>query len=172
MRLNKGTYLLFFMLLASSSGMAQLMTSFSFSAIGGMNGSVAVSVPILMDGKGNCLTVSNGVSTLNIAENGNGVFGNSCKEIAPVAPFSLSLTVYPNPTRGMSLLKCQGSFDASLSCLVKVVAMDGKIIMNQVAAMNSIKSGLMINMSEQVAGNYTVILEVMNRRYNLRLIKL
>jgi hypothetical protein len=160
------------MLLASYASMAQLMTSFSSSAIGGMNGSVAVSVPILMNGKGKCLAVSNGISTLNIAENGNGIFGNSCKETVPAAPFSLSLTVYPNPTRGMSLLKCQGSFDADLSCLVKVVAMDGKIVLNKVTPMTSIQSGLMINISEQVAGNYTVIIEVMNRRYNLRLIKL
>ncbi len=172
MQLNRKTYLLIFMLLASSASMAQLMTSFSMSAIGGMKGSVAVSLPILMEGKGKCLTISNGISTLNIAENGNGVFGNSCKEIAPVASFSLSLTVYPNPTRGMSLLKCQGSFDTNLSCLVKVVAMDGTIVMNKMAAIASIQSGLMINMSEQMAGNYTVIIEVMNRKYNLRLIKL
>lgn len=177
MRFNKGTYLLVVALLISLAGKSQLMTSFAFSAMGGgSNGIMGLSSPIMLDGKAPCLTVTNGVKLMSIAENGTGAFAASCKETAPVAPspaaISLSLTVYPNPTKGMSILKCQGSFDAGLSCKIQVVGMDGRVLLSRVAAVTAVQAGLMIDMSAQAPGTYSVIVELMNQRYSLRLIKL
>lgn len=138
-------------------------------------GNVIATPSITVNGVAKCLTVGGTATMLNIAFNGTGVFGSGCKEGAPVADtaaFSLSLNVYPNPTRGAAMLKATGDFDASLSCLVKVVAMDGKVMMGQMVPMSVVKGGFMINGNSWAAGNYTVVVELMNKRYSLRLIKL
>ncbi len=139
------------------------------------NGGIVTTPTVLVSGSGKCLVVGGSASALDIANNGTGLFGSACSEKPPVADtttFSLSLNVYPNPTRGSTMLKATGDFDEKLSCLVKVIAMDGKILFGQMVPMKDVKKGYMINGNAWAAGNYTVMVELMNKRYSLRLIKL
>ncbi len=176
MHFKKRIYILLVLLLTCSAGMAQLTTAFSFSAISSAGANMGVSTPILFDAQSKCLSVSNGVSLLSVANNGSGLFNTACKEVPPTAPppaaISLSLTVYPNPTRGMSLLKCKGSFDPSLSCTVRVIGLDGRMIMNQVVSMVTLQTGWMIDLSSYAAGTYSVNVELMRQQYSLKLVKL
>lgn len=177
MRFNKVTYLLIIMLLACTAGMAQMTMSFRFTPIVGAASGITTSGsnPIIMQGSGKCVTLSSGLSAMNIANNGNGEFGAACKEVAPVAnvlAVSVSLKVYPNPTSGMTTLKCEGQFDANLSCQVRIMSMEGKMMMSQMVSMKEVQTGYVINASSYAAGSYVIIMDFMNQRYNLKLIKL
>jgi hypothetical protein len=171
MPIKKISYLLLGILLFTSiAGKAQMGMSFMSGS-----GNIVTTPSITVNGNAKCLTVGGAASVLNIAHNGTGLFGAGCKEGVPAADtasFSLSLNVYPNPTRGATMLKATGDFDASLSCMVKVVAMDGKVMFGQMVPMANVKAGFMINGHAWAAGNYTVVIELMNKRYSLRLIKL
>jgi hypothetical protein len=175
MRINKGTYLIIIILLACTTGMAQMSAPFSMSPIA-TTGTIVSNggTPIVMDGKGKCLNVSSGLSTLNINNSGKGVFGASCVETAPVAAVvSLtSLKVYPNPTHSTSILKCEGQFDANLFCQVRIMSIDGRVMMSQMVAMKDMQAGYTINASSYAAATYVVNVSFMNQNYNLKLIKL
>lgn len=176
MHFKKRTYILLALLLTCSAGMAQLTTTFSFSSIGSAGANMGVSTPILVDAQSKCLSVSNGVGLLSVANNAGGLFNTACKEVPPTVPppaaISFSLTVYPNPTRGMSLLKCKGDFDASLSCTVRVIGLDGRMVLNQVVPMVTLQTGWMIDLSNYASGTYTVNVELMRQQHSLKLVKL
>jgi len=172
MRINKGTYLFIVFLLACTTGMAQM----SMSPIAMASGTVSMSGgnPIVMDGSGKCLKVSSGLATMETIHNGKGVFGASCVETAPVATV-VSLTsvqVYPNPTHGISTLKCQGQFDANLSCQVRIMSIDGRTMMSKMVLMKDVQAGYTIDASSYAAGTYVVNLSFMSQNYNVKLIKL
>ncbi|WP_078831785.1 T9SS type A sorting domain-containing protein [Sediminibacterium ginsengisoli] len=170
----KSVYMMVVLLLLTIAGKSQLLTSFSFGSMGMSDNTVTASggAAIVFDGKGKCVSVLSGVNTLMTSEIKSGVFGESCREIPPVAAVDLSLTVYPNPTKGMSILQCKGTIDESLSCLVRVISADGKTVLNQMVSVTALKAGFMINLNAHAAGTYTVMAELMNKRYSLRLIKL
>lgn len=150
------------------------MSSIGTSFLSG-NGGIVTTPVVFVSGSAKCLVVGGSASALNIANNGTGLFGSGCTEKPPVADttaFSLSLNVYPNPTRGSTKLKATGDFDEKLSCLVKVIAMDGKVLFGQMVPMKEVKKGYMINGNAWAAASYTVVVELMNKRYSLRLIKL
>ena len=178
MRFNKGTYLMIIMLFACSAGMTQVFSALTFSPIASSSSLfTANSNPIMMDGKGKCLVTSSGLSVLSIAKNGKGAFGAGCVEKPPVATItvstvSVSLNVYPNPTSGQTTLKCEGQFDANLSCQIRVTGMDGRVMMSQVVPMKDVQAGYLINVGAYAAGNYVVSLDFMNQRYAMKLIKL
>jgi hypothetical protein len=178
MRFNKGTYLVLALLLTCTAGMAQMtansfrispivMTSASSTTMGGT---------IAVFGGGNkCLTVSTGLSTLTtIATNGTGKFGASCAEVVPVADVLTitSLTVYPNPTHSLTTLKCDGVFDANLFGQVRIISMDGRVVMSQMVAMQELKAGFVINAASFAAGTYVVSVDFMNKHYTTKLIKI
>ena len=178
MLINKGTYLLFALLLACSAGIGQTMT-FTMSPIAITNGSVSVigGNPIGVDGKSKCLNVSSGLGSLMTVNNNHGVFGASCVETPPVATVSVSLSavkvnVYPNPTHSTSILKCEGQFDANLFGQVRVMSIEGRMMMSQMVAMKDIQAGYTINASSYAAGNYVVTLDVKDQHYSVKLIKL
>ncbi len=177
MLFKKSTYLILGLLLACTTGIAQLSVPFSMAPIASSNG-ISVSSggnPIVMSGNGKCLNVSSGLSTVNVSNNGKGVFGASCVETPPVATVLVSLTslkVYPNPTHSTSILKCEGQFDANLSCQVRVISIDGKPMMSQIVPMKELVAGYTINANAYAAGNYVVTVEFMSRQYSLKLIKL
>ena len=174
MPIKKLTYFIILALvLTCTAGKAQFSTM-GISFLSG-NGGIVTTPSIKATGTGTCLVVGGSAAALNVANNGTGIFGSACKENTPVADtttFSLSLSVYPNPTRGSTMLKASGDFDQNLSCMVKVVAMDGKVMLGQMVPMSNVKAGFMINGNAWAAGNYTVVVELMNKRYSLRLIKL
>jgi len=175
MRINKGTYLIIIMLLACATGMAQM--SFTASPIAFSNAGVSASGGnlIIIDGKGKCLSVASGLSTLTIINNNKGNFGAACLETPPVANIanvSVHLNLYPNPTNGPATLKCDGQFDANLSCQVRIMSMEGKMMMSQVVPMKDVQAGYMINAGAYAAGTYVVTLDFMNQRYNTKMIKL
>jgi len=176
MRINKGTYLIIIMLLACTTGMAQMSAPFSMSPIATTGAIVSNGgSPIVMNGAGKCLNVSSGLSTLAAASNGGkGVFGASCVETAPVAAIIsiTSLNVYPNPTHNTSILKIDGHFDANLSCQVRIVGMDGRVMMNQMVPMKEVQAGYTINAGSYAAGTYVVSVDFMNQNYSRKLIKL
>ncbi len=158
------------MVFACTSGKAQMSISFLST-----NSGIISTPSVNISGSSKCLVIGGSAASLNIANNGTGAFDPSCKEKPPVADtmrFSLSLNVYPNPTRGSTMLKASGEFDQNLSCIVKVVAMDGKVLLGQSVPMSKIKAGFMINGNSWAAGDYTVVVELMNKRYTLRLIKI
>jgi len=159
-----------FVVLACVSGKAQMSISFLST-----NSGIVSTPSVNISGSSKCLVIGGSAATLNIANNGTGAFDPTCQEKPPVADttrFSLSLTVYPNPTRGSTMLKAAGEFDQSLSCLVKVIAIDGKVMLGQMVPMNKVKAGYMIDASHWAQGTYTVVVELMNKRYTLRLIKI
>jgi hypothetical protein len=116
-----------------------------------------------------------GLSALRIATNASGSFGAGCVETPPVATpveFSVSLSLYPNPTRGMTTIKATGGqFDASLSCQIRIMSVDGKIMVNKMVPMNEMKSGFVFDASAFAVGTYVAIIEFMNQRYPLKFIK-
>jgi hypothetical protein len=176
MRINKGTYLLIIILLACTSGMAQITAPFSMSPIASSNGIISSNggSPIVMTGTSKCLTVSSGLNALNMSNSSRGNFGASCAEIPPAAVLVsiTSLKVFPNPTHSTSILKCEGQFDANLSCQVRIVGMDGKMLMNQMVPMKELVTGYTINASNYPVGTYVVSVDFMSQQYALKLIKL
>lgn len=177
MGFNKGTYLFIFMLLACTSGMAQMNMSFRFSPIATSNSTITMNGgnPIIFNGEGKCVTISSGMSVLTIANNAKGEFGVGCKEIPPVAivtRVSIGMKVYPNPTSGLTTFKCEGQFDENLSAQVRVFSMEGKMMMAQMVPMKEIKSGFVINADRYPAGTYVISMDFMNQRYNTKFIKL
>jgi hypothetical protein len=176
MRINKGPYLLIILLLACTTGMAQMTAPFSMSPIASSN-SISSSnggSPIVMSGSGKCLTVSSGLNALNMSNSSRGTFGASCEEKPPTAVLLsiTSLKVFPNPTHSTSILKCEGNFDADLSCQVRIVGMDGKVVMNQMVPMKELVTGYTINASAYPVGTYVVSVDFMTQQYALKLIKL
>ncbi len=178
MRINKGTYLVLALLLACSTGMAQMTAnSFRISPVvmmstssTTMGGTVAV-----FNGGNKCLNVTTGLSTLTtVATNGTGKFGASCAEVVPVADVLTitSLTVYPNPTHSLTTLKCDGVFDANLFGQVRIISMDGRVVMSQMVSMESLKTGYVINAASFAAGTYVVSVDFMNKHYTTKLIKI
>ncbi|MBW0176346.1 T9SS type A sorting domain-containing protein [Sediminibacterium sp.] len=158
------------LVLACTSGKAQMSISFLSS-----NSGIVSTPSVNISGSAKCLSIGGSATSLTIANNGTGLFQAACQEKPPVADttrFSLSLNVYPNPTRGSTMLKAAGDFDQNLFCQVKVVALDGKVILGQNVAMSKIKAGYMINGNAWAAGVYVVIVEFMNKRYSLQLSKL
>ena len=166
---KKLTYIIVFLVLACA-GKAQMSISFL-----GTNSGIIATPSVNISGSGKCLSIGGSASALNIANNGTGLFQAACQEKPPVADtmrFSLSLNVYPNPTRGSAMLKAAGEFDQNLQCLVKVMAMDGKVMLGQMVPMSKVKAGYMINANSWAAGIYVVTVELMNKRYSLQLSKL
>jgi hypothetical protein len=80
--------------------------------------------------------------------------------------------VYPNPTHGLATLKCDGQFDANLSAQVRVMSIEGKMMMSQMVPMKDIQAGFVINAAAYAAGTYVVVMDFMNERYSKKLIKL
>jgi hypothetical protein len=175
MRIKKGPYLFIIMLLACTTGMAQMGGPFSMSPIATSGAIVSNGgSPIVMNGTEKCLNVSSGLSTMNINNNAKGVYGASCIETPPAAILVSikSLNVYPNPTHSTSTLKCEGQFDVNLSCQVRIMSMDGKMMMSQMVSMKDVQAGYTINASSYAAGTYVVNVNFMNQNYNIKLIKL
>ena len=71
-----------------------------------------------------------------------------------------------------SILKCEGQFDANLFGQVRVMSIEGRMMMSQMVAMKDIQAGYTINASSYAAGNYVVTLDVKDQHYSVKLIKL
>jgi hypothetical protein len=177
MRIKKGTYLFIALLLAFTTGMAQMSMPFSMAPIASSGGVLTSSGgnPIVMDGKGKCLSVTSGLRTLEVTANNSGIFGASCAETPPVATVLVELTninLYPNPTHSTSILKVEGQFDANLSCQIKVFSIEGRMMFSQMVPMKEVKVGYTINAGAYAAGNYVVSIDFMDQHYTRKLIKL
>lgn len=171
----KGLYLVIVLFLTCTAGMAQRFSPLSFSPIANSSNGVTISSsPFVITGKAKCFTATSGLAVLGVANNGKGEFGASCEEKAPVADvvnFELSLKLYPNPATGPVTLKCDGNFDENLFCQVRVLSMDGRLMMTQMVAMRDVKAGFMFNTAAYAAGTYAVVIDFMSHRYNVKLIK-
>lgn len=177
MATKKATYLFIVCLLAGFTGMAQIAVPFSMSSIATSSTAITSNggSAIVLTGKGACLTVSSGLSIMGIANNGKGTFGASCVEKTPVASVLVELTdirLYPNPTHDISILKCQGVFDANLSCQIMVTGMDGKTLFSRIVPMKEVQAGFQINAASYAQGTYVVSIDFMNQQYTKKLIKL
>ncbi len=178
MRINKGTYLIIIFMLACATGMAQMTVPYNMSPIAVSSGNVTANGgnPIVNDGKSKCLNVSSGLNAMTAASTGgHGTFGGSCVEVTPVATVLVSLkdiNVFPNPTHGLSVIKCEGQFDVNLSCQLTIISMDGRVMFNQMVLMKDMVAGYQINASAYAAGTYVVSVSFMNQTYNKKLIKL
>jgi hypothetical protein len=171
----KGIYLVIVLLATCTAGMSQRFSPLSFSPIASSSAAGTVtSGPFVLAGKGKCFTASSGLAVLGIANNVDGEFGKGCEEKPPVADvvnFELSLRLYPNPATGPVTLKCEGNFDENLSCQIRVISMDGRTMMSQMVPMKEVKAGYMFNTATYAAGTYGVVIDFMNHRYNVKLIK-
>jgi hypothetical protein len=178
MRINKGTYLIIVMLLACTTGMAQTASPFIMTPIAITSGTTSMigGTPINFDGNGKCLTVSTGgLRTLETRMSSTGKFGASCEEVAPVATPLITLTsinLFPNPTHTVTTLKCEGQFDVNLSAMVRVISMDGKMMMSKMITMKELKAGYVIDASSYAVGTYAVTVNFMNQQESRKLIKL
>lgn len=160
-------------MLACVAGKAQ-MGMFSPMA-SSSSGYTTTASPFIVDGKGKCLVAGSGLTALRVATHAKGSFGAGCAETAPVATpaeFSVTLGLYPNPTKGMTTIKATGGqFDASLSCQIRIMSIDGKIMLNKMVPMSEMKSGFVFDASAYAVGTYVAIIEFMNQRYPVRFIK-
>lgn len=141
----------------------------------GTNGGIVATPSVNVSGSSKCLVIGGAAAALNIAHNGTGLFNPNCEEKPPLADtmrLSMSLNVYPNPTRGSAMLSATGTFDQNLSCLIKVVDLNGKVMLGEMVPMSKLKAGHKINANSWAAATYVVIVELMNKRYSLRLSKL
>lgn len=177
MRINRGLYLVIALVLASFTGMAQSAMPYTMTpvAIYSKGGMAIAGESVVFDGKGKCLSVASGLRAYEVASNNKGVFGASCVETPPVATVLMELTsikVFPNPTHSTSILKCEGQFDATLSCQVRVFSMEGRVMMSQMVTMKDVQAGYTINANAWASGNYVVSVDFMNQHYTLKLIKL
>ncbi len=175
MLIKKGTYLLIILLFASVVGKSQMSLSFSPIAFSTSGITATGGTPFIVNGSGKCLTLGSGLSSLTIAYNNTGKFGESCKEVAPVAAISnvsVSLKLYPNPTNGPATIKCEGQFDANLFCQLRIFTLEGRVMLSQMVLMRDIQSGYAINAATFAAGTYVVSIDFMNQRYNTKMIKL
>ena len=175
MLFKKETYLIIFLLFATFVGKSQMSLSFSPIAFSTSGVTATGGTPLIINGAGKCLTVGSGLSSLTIAYNNNGTFGESCKEVAPIAAInniSVSLKLYPNPTNGPVTIKCEGQFDANLYCQLRVFTLEGRMMMNKMVLMQEIKAGYLINANNYAAGTYVITIDFMNERYNTKMIKL
>jgi len=172
----KGTYLLIIVLFAFVvKGRSQVFSPLSFSpiAVSGA-GATITSSSFVVAGKGKCFTATSGLAVLSIANNAKGEFGVGCVEKPPVADiveFSMSLKVFPNPVSGPATLKCEGNFDENLFCQVRIVSIDGKMMMSQMVAMKEVKAGFVFNAAAYTAGAYAVVVDFMDHRYSVKFIK-
>lgn len=178
MRIDKGTYLIIILLLACATGMAQMTVPYNMSPIAISSGSVTANGgnPIVNDGRSKCLNVSSGLNTMTAASTGgHGTFGGSCVEVTPVAAVSVSmkdLNVFPNPTHGLSIVKCEGQFDVNLSCQLTITSMEGRVMSNRMVLMKDMAAGYQIDATAYAAGTYVVTVSFMNQLYSKKLIKL
>jgi hypothetical protein len=160
-------------MLACVAGKAQ-MGMFS-SMANSTGGYTTTASPFIVDGKGKCLVAASGLAALRVATHSNGVFGAGCVETPPVATpveFSVSLTLFPNPTRGLTTIKAEGGqFDASLSCQIRIMSVDGKIMLNRMVPMSEMKTGFVFDASAYAVGTYVAIIEFMNQRYPVKFIR-
>ncbi len=166
------------MLLACTTGIAQTAASFIITPIAITSGKTSLigASPVTMDGGNKCLTVSTGgLRAMEVVMNGNGKFGASCEEVPPVATPLITLTsinIFPNPTHTTTTLKCEGQFDVNLSAMVRVISMDGKIMMSKMISMKELKAGYLIDASSYAVGTYAVTVNFMNQMESRKLIKL
>jgi hypothetical protein len=166
------------MLLACTTGIAQTAASFVMTPISITSGKTSLvgGSPVVFDGTGKCLVVSTGgLRIMEKGMNSNGKFGASCEEVPPVATPLITLTsinVFPNPTHTTTTLKCEGQFDVNLSAMVRVISMDGKIMMSKMIAMKELKAGYIIDASSYAVGTYAVTVNFMNQQESRKLIKL
>lgn len=160
------------MLLACVSGKAQMFFSPMASS---SNAFTATSSPFIVEGQGKCLVSGSGLSALRFATtNASGSFGAGCVETPPVATvpeFSVSLNLFPNPTKGMTTIKAAGQFDASLSCQIRIMSVDGKVVLNRMVPMNELKTGFVFDASGFATGTYVAVIEFMNQRFPVKFIK-
>jgi hypothetical protein len=175
---KKGTYLLLMLLVALVTAKAQNV-AYSMSPLAATGNGYAMNGGsyVVGDGSGKCLVVaSNGLGVLasSVNSTNKGTFGASCEEKAPVADlFSLtSIDLYPNPAHVTTTLKCTGTFDANLSCQLRVTSIDGKTMMAQMVPMKELVAGYTINVNNYAAGTYVITVEVMGAQYAKKLIKI
>lgn len=177
MGIKKGKYLFICLLFAFAIGKGQIVGAYNMSPIVGSNanGSSNGGNSLVMSGKGKCLVVTSGLGVLAGNSSGKGVFGASCVETAPISSVLVSLrslNVYPNPTHGNSILKCVGNFDANLFCQIRVLSMEGRVMMSKMVSMKEVEAGYTIQAGMYPAGGYVVNVDFMNLQFNLKLIKL
>jgi hypothetical protein len=169
----KAIYIMIIVMLASVAGKAQMgMFSPMASSAGGYTTTAS---PFIVDGKGKCLVAGSGLTALRVATHSKGSFGAGCVETPPVATpteFSVSLGLYPNPTRGMTTIKAVGGqFDPSLSCQIRIMSVDGKIMLNKMVPMSEMKTGFVFDASAFAVGTYVAIIEFMNQRFPVKFIR-
>ena len=177
MGINKGKYLFISLLFAFAMTKGQIVGAYNMSPIVGSKTNVSSNGgnSLVLSGKDKCLVVTSGLGVMTGNNNGKGVFGASCVETAPASSMLVSLSslnVYPNPTHGSSILKCAGNFDANLFCQVRVMSMEGRVIMNKMVSMKAVQTGYIIQAGMYPTGSYVVNVDFMNLQYNLKLIKL
>lgn len=156
-------------------GTAQFFHSFSPIAYS-KNGLTATGGnTIIINGKSKCLIVASGISSLNIANNGNGIFSTVCKEVSPIANVagtSVSMILFPNPVISEAKIIFTGQVDANLSCQISVMNIEGKLLLNKIVLMKEVQIGYMFQAGLFPAGTYLVAVEFMNKVYTMKLIKL
>lgn len=124
------------MLLACSTCMAQRLISFFPIALSYSGATATGGTPIIINGK--CLTVAGGLFALTITTNNKGNYGAVCM-MANVTNVSVSLKLYP--TNHPATLKCEDQFDADLSCQVRIMRIEGRIMMSQMVLIKEVQAG-------------------------------
>ena len=168
----KNIFLLLF-LLAANTGRAQIISAYSFSPIMGsgssmMNGGYSVE----LSGYLKCIQVTTGLNIFSIPDKNNGSFGSCCIVPAAIAIVTNNLLVYPNPTRGISIVKGVGKFEAGVSGQLRIMNADGRIMLTQVVDMISLQVGFAVNLTNYPTGLYLITITTSSGQASSKLIKL
>jgi len=122
-----------------------------------------------------CVLLSGSAATLNIANNGRGLFKEACEELPALGAMkivSISLNLFPNPVRNDAVLKAIGVFDSAIPCLIKLISRDGKNLFVESRTLRDLQTGYKIQATRLSPGTYFVVLEVLDQKYVLQFARL
>ncbi len=174
--LFKGGFIFCFILLFLC-GVANAQMTINYSPIAYSTSGVTATggSPFTFFGKNKCLVVGNGMSVLTVVFNSNGDFGKACVEDfqrASLLNELVTLKVFPNPTIGPVMVKCEGQFESKEIANLKIMSMDGRQVSSQMIVMKELQAGLPIQTGSFASGTYLINIDLKNQRLSSKLIKL
>lgn len=162
------------LLFSSEAAKAQMAINFSPIAYSTSGVTATGGSPFTFFEKTKCLVMGNGMTVLTVVFNNKGEFAKSCSENIPRTSLNTtmySLRVFPNPTNGPATVQCEGSFDINAIGHLKMIGLDGKLVMAQTVVMKELQAGIIIQTGLFSSGTYLISVDYMNQHFSSKLLK-